>query len=165
MALITTVAGTTSDSYATVAEADLIVAYRGSAAWTAASSGTKETHLKAAADFLERLDYYGAKSVETQRLRFPSSHHQDAAGVLVVYAHIKRAQSFLAGFLLENPTSFDGAGSDADSVSVSGVFSVSGLSHQGSALPDLVMRELKPEFMTAGATGQGAWDWAGRTWV
>ena len=74
MALVTTISGTTSDSYATLAEADSLLADRQwfSATWDAFSDSIKEKWLREATRSLDRLHpWRGDLSDTDQRLTFP----------------------------------------------------------------------------------------------
>jgi hypothetical protein len=74
MTLDVTISGTSSDSYATLAEADTLLADRQwfSATWTAFSDATKEKWLREAVRSLDRISYWrGDISEDTQRLTFP----------------------------------------------------------------------------------------------
>ncbi len=74
MALVTTISGTTSDSYATLAEADSLLADRQwfSATWDAFSDAVKEKWLREATRSLDRLHpWRGDLSEDNQRLAFP----------------------------------------------------------------------------------------------
>jgi len=74
MALVTTISGSTSDSYATLAEADSLLADRQwfSATWDAFSDAVKEKWLREATRSLDRLsEWRGDPSEDDQRLAFP----------------------------------------------------------------------------------------------
>jgi len=74
MALVTTISGTTSDSYATIAEADSLLADRQwfSTTWDSFSDSVKEKWLREATRSLDRLHQWrGDKTDEDQRLAFP----------------------------------------------------------------------------------------------
>lgn len=75
MALITTVGGTDSDSYATVAEADeyLELMYQGEipAIWDNLDEPDKENRLKIAALLMNQFAWRGEKASRDQRLDFP----------------------------------------------------------------------------------------------
>jgi len=74
MALVTTISGSTSDSYATLAEADSLLADRQwfSATWDAFSDAVKEKWLREATRSLDRLHpWRGDQSDIDQRLTFP----------------------------------------------------------------------------------------------
>lgn len=73
MALITTVGGTTSDSYVSVAEADTYISpkYSGFTVWDDLDTDEKEFRLQIAALLMNTLPYRGAKACRSQRLEFP----------------------------------------------------------------------------------------------
>jgi len=72
MALDITVGGSSSDSYATVAEADTYHAAYGNTAWAAIStSALKEAALRKAAQYLDTKTFVGIKASSTQSLEWP----------------------------------------------------------------------------------------------
>jgi len=71
MALITTVGGSTSESYATIAEADLYFIDRNSATWAALSTDSKEAALRYAAVHIDGYSFTGAVDNSTQALAWP----------------------------------------------------------------------------------------------
>jgi len=80
MALVTTISGTTSDSYATLAEADSLLADRQwfSATWSAFSDAVKEKWLREACRSLDRLQKWrGQATDDDQRLAFPRDIDED----------------------------------------------------------------------------------------
>lgn len=67
-----TAGSATANSYATVAEADAYLAVRGdTSTWTALTTAQKEYKLQWAAIVLDTLRYRGARSSETQPLKWP----------------------------------------------------------------------------------------------
>ena len=103
MALGTTISGTTSDSYATLAEADSLLADRQwfSSTWSGFSDAVKEKWLREATRSLDRLHpWRGDRTEDDQRLAFPRD-----IGDSVDYPsdemhrHIKEAQIELAVLL------------------------------------------------------------------
>lgn len=123
MALTTTVAGASSDSYATVVEADSYVEWRGSDAWENAIDATKEGVLKAAVSVLDELNYQDPRSDSDQALRLPTALMTNSSGDYYIPERVKRAQAYLALYMLENPDML--AGSDGvKQVSVPGGFSI-----------------------------------------
>jgi len=125
MALDVTVGTATSTSYATVAEADTIVAWKGSDAWTNAIDATKESALTAAVSFMDTIAYELPRVTTGQALRLPTTSMYDNDGTLIVPERVKEAQSYLALALLEDPNIMGGGGSGPVSeVSVPGAFSV-----------------------------------------
>ncbi len=80
MALITTVGGSSSDSYISVSEAsEYLSAFYGDApaAWDALDEGPKEQRLKIAALLLNTFPWRGVKASFNQRLAFPRFWHTD----------------------------------------------------------------------------------------
>lgn len=103
--LVTTVAGTTSNSYATVAEADAYLADRGATAWHDLAAETKVRKLIAAAKLLDRYPFDGYRyDVSTSRVggypgqarSFPRSIDLDSDGDPFVPDEVKEAQSEVA---------------------------------------------------------------------
>jgi hypothetical protein len=82
MALIveTGQAGSTSESFASVADADLYHSNRGNTAWAAiASTALKEAALRKATDYMEqsyRLRWLGYRHTEAQALSWPRDEVQ-----------------------------------------------------------------------------------------
>ena len=166
MALTTTVAGATSDSYVSVADADTILDFKiqmGATDWDAAAAAKTEACLKEATKRIDRLPLAGSKSATTQALQFPRSDHTDADGNLEIRERIERACALLALALYEDPEQFDGTA--ADSVSVPGSFNVSGLSGDPSSLPADVLEELRPFLFNASPGPGKSWSSAGRGWI
>lgn len=163
MALTTTVAGASSDSYCTVAEADTFVAWKQSATWTAASDATKESVLKAAVSVMDELKLRYQRATSTQALRWPTGAHYDSSGTLYIPERVKRAQAYLGLLLLEEP---DARGSDerVKSVGVSGSFSVT-FADGGQSLPTEITELLEKDLFRSGAVGSGEWDSARRGFV
>lgn len=123
MALDTTVAGTSADSYATVLEADSYVSWKDSDAWDNATTGTKEAVLKAAVAVLDELYYQDPRSDIDQALRLPTALMTDSDGNYYIPERVKRAQAYLALYMLQNPDEFSGT-DNVKQVSVPGGFSV-----------------------------------------
>lgn len=167
MALTTTVAGASSDSYATVVEADGFVGWKGSDAWTNASTATKEGVLKAAVAVMDELPYEFAKSDTAQALRFPTVQMYQS-GAYYIPTKVKRAQSYLALALLEDPDLMAGNG-EVRQVSVTGGFSVT-MKDGGNdgpldyGLPGEVIDLLKNYLWKSGGV-QRSWDSARRGWI
>jgi hypothetical protein len=147
-----------------VAEADTIVAFKGSAEWDAASTATKEGVLVEAAQRIDRLAFVGTKSATTQALAFPRTGGTDANGDLEIHQRIKRAQAFLALALLEDPDLFEGG--CAKTVSVTGSFSVTkgGSSGVLGGYPESVTSELQPWIYRYGPGPSKAWNSARRSY-
>ena len=164
MALTVEVAGASSDSYATLVEAESYVAWRNSAAWDAATDDTKEGVLKAAVAIIDELHYRDPKSSTTQALRFPTSNTQ-SSGSYYVPERVKRAQAYLALYLLEDPDLVSGTG-NVRQVSVPGGFSVTMAESDlgGMQLPADVMQLLDRYLWKYGQTHR-EWDSARRGWI
>ncbi len=71
MALVTTVGGSTSDSYVTVAEADTYHAAYGNASWAPLSNSAKESALRVACRYVDSYSFSGAKATAEQALQWP----------------------------------------------------------------------------------------------
>jgi hypothetical protein len=70
--LVATLAGATSNSYITVADASVYFDNRLDAAdWTAATADNKAASLITATGWLDTLDFYGDRSAITQALKWP----------------------------------------------------------------------------------------------
>lgn len=100
MALDTTVGGSNSDSYITVAEADTFASNEyDDGGWASLDTATKEKLLKRAAQDLELLSYKGSKyytgiegASDYQKLSFPRSYNIDANGNVIIPSEVKLAQ-------------------------------------------------------------------------
>lgn len=165
MALTTTVAGASSDSYCTVSEADALVGWRGSDAWDNASDATKEGVLKAAVSVIDELKYQQPVTDGSQALRLPTVSMVDDDGDYYIPERVKRAQAYLAMYLLEDPDMLS-AGGGVSQASVPGGFSVtfSGAGGQGVTLPHDVVMLLDRYLWKWGPTTR-YWDSARRTWA
>lgn len=124
MALVTTLAGVDSDSYATLAEADAYFAAHWdtvkSTAWDALSDGQKETALKQAIMILESFNYWEDSTETTvttsnnlrkciitpaetnQALSFPRNIDLDENDDLYIPNDVKNAQCEQAIFLVSS---------------------------------------------------------------
>jgi hypothetical protein len=70
--LVATLAGATSNSYITVADASVYFDNRLDAAdWTAATADNKAASLITATGWLDTLEFYGDRSATTQALKWP----------------------------------------------------------------------------------------------
>ena len=101
MSLDTTVGGTASESYASVAEADAYLAFRGdTSTWTALTTTAKELKLKWACIILNTLFWRGMKPSQYQVLDWPRWNLMDKSGFPVpsttIPTDIKNAQIELA---------------------------------------------------------------------
>lgn len=167
MALTTTVAGASSDSYASLAEAETFVGWKGSDAWDAASDATKEAALKAAVSVMDELLYEFPKTSTDQALRFPTVQMY-TNGAYYIPERVKRAQSYLALALLEDPDLLSSNG-NVRQVSVTGGFSVTMKDDDSDGpldygLPTEVMQLLSRYILTHGGV-QRSWDSARRGWI
>lgn len=124
MALVVTVAGENSDSYATLAEADDYFAIRGGAivtAWDEAIDPAKENALKVAAQMMQCVRYHNRRYSDSvvdqdpQALEFPREHQVDSEGEPVIDIRVKYAQIQQAGALIAAQTT-SVAGMDADTI-------------------------------------------------
>ena len=161
------VAGTSSVTYCTVAEADAFLAWRGSDAWSNATDDTKEGVLEAAVRVLDELPYRWSKSDSTQALRFPTVTNTDDDGNYVIPDRVKEAQAEMALAMLEDPDLLTGSG-DIKQVAVPGAYSVT-MQDRGNGLtpfpvPEAVLMRLKRYLFTHGPVAK-AWDSALRGWV
>ena len=112
MALVTTISGTTSDSYATLAEADSLLADRQwfSSTRSGFSDAVKEKWLREATRSLDRLlPWKGIPANEDQRLTFPrdigdSTYYPDDE----IHRNIKEAQIELVVLLQSKQDSTTG---------------------------------------------------------
>lgn len=108
MALDVTVGGTTAESYASVAEADAYLAFRGdTSTWTALSTPDKENKLRWSASILQDLLWLGYRTSTTQALEWPryDVYEKDAFNLIAsdaIPAELKRAQAELAFQLIAN---------------------------------------------------------------
>lgn len=163
MALTTTVSGASSDSYATVIEADSYLSWRDLDSWENATEARKEGVLKAAVWILDELLWEYPKASLTQALRLPMSNMTDTNGDYYIPERVKRAQAYLAAYLLEDPDLMAG-NSSTKQVSVPGAFSVTMQDAPGgSMLPADVMHLIDRYLYKGGPTGS-EWDSAARRW-
>lgn len=152
MALTTTVSGASSDSYATVVEADSYVAWKNNDAWENATEATKEGVLKAAVAVIDELLYEFPRADTDQALRFPTTAML-SDGSYYVPERVKRAQAYLALHMLNDPDMFSGS-DNVKQVSVPGAFSVTmgGSASGRDSLPEDVERLLDRYFYKGGPT-------------
>ena len=100
-----TAGAATSNSYATVAEADAYLAVRGdTSTWTALTLGQKESKLQWAALYLDTLTFKGTRSTSTQALQWPRIGVWDRDGFEVdgIPQALKNAQAEMAFQLIAN---------------------------------------------------------------
>ena len=166
MALTVTVAGATSDSYATEAEADAYLVIKQST-WLSGSTALKEAALKTAVALMDELAYKHSKSSTSQALRFPLTINY-VSGAYVIPDRVKRAQSYLALMLLESPSAFAGT-DNVESVKVDGSWAINYDTSQegaGFELPEEVHTLLNRYFWKSGASGgPRVWSAAARAWI
>lgn len=112
MALVATVAGATSNSYLTVADADaLAVADLGrfAAGWLKATIEDRERALMRATAEIDAFVGYAPPFTSGQALAFPRPVDVDDAGSPVLPSRLKRACYLQAAFLVENADTLDDA--------------------------------------------------------
>lgn len=105
--LVATVGGASSNTYATLAEADAYHDSRGSnSEWTGATDGSKNTHLVWAGRLLDQQCWCGDRSTEEQAMRWPRYGTYDRDGWPIdsdiVPQWLKDAQSELAFQLMKS---------------------------------------------------------------
>jgi hypothetical protein len=112
MALVTTVSGTSSDSYASLAEANTLLADRQwfSTTWSAFSDAIKEKWLREATRSLDRLQKWrGQATTDTQRLFFPRDIDEDTDfPSWEIHRYVKEAQIELVVLLQSKQDSTTG---------------------------------------------------------
>ena len=167
MALDSTVAGTTADSYVEdTDEADAILLWKANSKWTGSTVAVREAVLKEAAKVLDRLPTRFTKSAEAQSMQYPYAGMTNSSGTLIIHERIKRAQCYLALHLLQNPNLFSGGDDDVKQVSVSGSFSVTfGGTGTKNSIPEDVMNEMKPYLWVYGPGVGKAWSSSRRAWI
>lgn len=112
MTITATPGSTTADSYVTLADADSYHANRlHNATWIAASDSDKEAALKWATRLLDRENWVGTRSTESQALRWPRLYVDDRDGYPIDSATIpqflKNATSELAFLLIATDRTAD----------------------------------------------------------
>ena len=110
--LVATLAGATSNSYITVADATVYFDNRLDAAdWTAATADNKAASLITATSWLDALDFYGDRSATSQSLKWPRTDvtcDGIEATAAFIPREIKDATCEAALALLRNPTMLRG---------------------------------------------------------
>lgn len=106
MALDTTVSGASSNSYASVSEADAYFTLRlNTSEWTGATTGVKEAALAQACRTIDLEDFAGYKTITSQALKWPRVGILDSDGNSVdsttIATFVKNAQFELALRLLK----------------------------------------------------------------
>lgn len=105
MALDATLAGASSNSYITLAEAETFSSqFYNLTAWSTATSGNQEAALMEACTEIESYRLRFNPSVSTQALHFPRDVDYDSSGVYIIPTAIKKAQFLLAVNILETRT-------------------------------------------------------------
>lgn len=125
MPLVTTVGGSTSDSYVSVANADTYFAADShllSATWLALTNNQKEAALRTAARQMNRLAYFGQQASDTQALAWPRVY-RDLWTSDTIPTRIKQAQMEQALFLAQNSST--GGLTPSASAQAQGIQSVS----------------------------------------
>jgi len=107
MSLDVTVGTSTAESYASVADADAYLAFRGyTATWTAKTQTEKENLLRWAAAHLDTLTFRGTRSSSTQALQWPRLNLVSSDGYGIpgdsIPKQVKNAQAELAFQLIAN---------------------------------------------------------------
>lgn len=122
MALDVTVAGTSSDAYATIAQVDAYGAEVGSSTWSSLNGSSKESYIKRATRAIDRYHYQGWKydvltvtagQPRGQRLQFPREHDLDGVGDPYLPAEVVEACCAVAVALSEGATEGGGSGDAA----------------------------------------------------
>lgn len=110
--LVATLAGATSNSYITVADATIYFDNRLDVTdWTAATADNKAASLITATSWLDTLDFYGDRSSTTQALKWPRTDvtcDGIEADATFIPREIKDAACEAALALLRNPTMLRG---------------------------------------------------------
>lgn len=164
MALDTTVAGASADSYVSVSDADDFVTYKQSDTWDNASTALKEAALKAARRALDALYWKRPRATDDQALRLPSAQMKLDDGSLYLPDEVQEAQALLGLALIEDPDLLSGTGA-VESVSVSGAFSIKSRTAgvEGDELPAEVYR-LIDRWLYKWGPDVTTWNSAARTW-
>lgn len=106
LALVTTVGGASTNSYATVAEADsYLEAHSDFSDWTVLAEAVKIKHLVQAARMIDQELFHGAKVSSTQSMRFPRTTQMNVDSYTVLTAippAVKNAQCEQAIYLMKH---------------------------------------------------------------
>ncbi len=157
MALIldATVGGPSSNTYITLAEAEIYFESRlNSANWTAANDATKNQALAHATALLDREPFDGVKASSSQNLKFPRSGLVEDGGAVstsIVPGCVKAAVCELALVLLGSDIQEHSELSKFKRLKVD-VIDIEANSDISNSLPDSVMKAIAP-FQTS--VGQG----------
>lgn len=150
MALDATPKGTSSNSYATRADADAYFAdIYAPAAWSTATNANKDAALVKATSRLEQEDYFGSPTTIEQRLKWPRFGTYDSDGRLfsqdLVPRPVKEATFELADALLAGTATVADTGLEGfESVSVGPVTVRPRHARRSNELPENVIRILEP---------------------
>ena len=102
MSLDATLAGASSNSYITLAEAETFSSqFYNLTAWSTATSGNQEAALMEACTEIESYRLRFNPSVSTQALHFPRDIDYDSTGVYIIPTAIKKVQFLIAVNILE----------------------------------------------------------------
>lgn len=148
-AIVATVGGANSNSYATVAEAVAYFEARlNASAWDGADADKRVRSLIMATNRIDQEVYSGSPSSSTQALKFPRVGAYDGDGRPVdssaIPAGIKEAQFELALTVLSNDLFADTGLEQFESVKVGPLEVTPRVSRKAGALPAHVARELAP---------------------
>jgi hypothetical protein len=118
---------------------------------------------------MDELLYADPISTAGQALRFPTSRMRNTSGTLVIPDRVKRAQTYLAMHLMEDPDLIAGD-MGTRQVSVTGGFSITTKEDTSSGpldypLPNDVLSLLTRYLYTGGPIGRVQWDSAKRGWI
>lgn len=170
LTLDSTLSGASAESYVSVATADTYHAKRsGFTAWDALDDDDKIRALIGATDLLERLDYWGTKTVSTQALKFPRIYRTASDGstiprevehaicelaLNVATATNSAAQANRAARQAAGVTSFR-LGELSETYGNAGVGDVAGTAGSMSALPPQVQRLISGWVCTVSPSDSG----------
>tara|TARA_R100000935_G_C2841205_1_gene171154 strand:+ start:4867 stop:5373 length:507 start_codon:yes stop_codon:yes gene_type:complete len=149
MAIDATIAGTSSDSYITVATAD---AYHAThlyvTTWTAATTDNKERSLKMATRLLdERITWRGTKNTDAQALRWPRASVTDndlySVAVDIIPEPIQNATAEFARHLLVSDLTAQPEGKGIESVDAGSVSIKFSKTDTADVLPVIVQEMLR----------------------
>lgn len=102
MSLDATLAGASSNSYITLAEAETFSSqFYNLTAWSTATSGNQEAALMEACTEIESYRLRFNPSISTQALHFPRDIDYDSTGVYIIPTAIKKVQFLIAVNILE----------------------------------------------------------------
>ena len=149
MALISTIGGTTSNSYVSQSEASAYFAGRlGVSEWTSATSSEKDAALMMATVRLEAEYYAGLRVYADQRLQWPRIGTYDRDGIQHSSSSIplivQQATFEYALALLREPTLLDDTGLNAFANVKMGSLDVTPRSVSATTLPALVKQLIAP---------------------